>query len=58
MATINRVRWNDMAPSKSKSMSMAESYEKVWTPEQRDAWQALGAFIYQLRRDGKIGVRK
>lgn len=44
-----------MAPSKSKSMSMAESYEKVWTPEQRDAWQALGAFIYKLRCEGKIG---
>ena len=35
-------------------MSSKEVYEKVWTQEQRDAWQAVGAFIYQLRRDGLI----
>jgi len=49
----------DMAKAKSKKMSSADEFKKVWTQPQREAWLAVGAFIYKLRCEGKIaGVRK
>ena len=47
-----------MARSKAKQSGMLEAYNTTWTPQQKNNWLAVGAFIARLRLEGKIGAGK
>ncbi len=41
----------------AKAKPTMADYER-WKPEEKQAWQALGAFLLRLRQEGKLPVRR